>query len=49
LTVFSNWPTAGTPLSYVSCFDFSPNSGFLAIGNDKGNALLYRLNYYDSV
>lgn len=48
LTVFSNWPTAATPLSYVSSFDFSPRSGYLAIGNDKGRVLLYRLNHYPS-
>ena len=42
LTVFSNWPTSRTPLRYVNTFDFSPNSGYLSIGNDKGKALLYR-------
>lgn len=46
-TVFPNWPTSGTPLSYVQCFDFSPSSGYLAIGNDKGKVLLYRLNHYE--
>ena len=45
-TVFSNWPTTGTPLRYVSAIDISPNSGFLAIGNDRGRVLLYRLNHY---
>ncbi|XP_020618605.1 U3 small nucleolar RNA-associated protein 18 homolog, partial [Orbicella faveolata] len=34
LTVFSNWPTSRTPLRYVNAFDFSPNSGYLSIGND---------------
>ncbi|KAL1916838.1 uncharacterized protein VTP21DRAFT_5542 [Calcarisporiella thermophila] len=48
LTVFSNWPTSGTPLSYVNCFEFSPNSGYLGIGNDKGRVLLYRLRHYPS-
>lgn len=42
LTVFSNWPTSRTPLRYVNAFDFSPNSGYLSIGNDRGKALLYR-------
>ncbi|KAJ1673532.1 U3 snoRNP protein [Spiromyces aspiralis] len=45
-TVFSNWPTHNTPLGYVQTFDFSPNSGFLGIGNDKGKVLLFRLKHY---
>lgn len=47
-TVFSNWPTSKTPLGYVYSMDFSPQSKFLAIGNDKGNCLLYQLNHYCS-
>ncbi|KAJ3105561.1 U3 snoRNP protein [Phlyctochytrium planicorne] len=47
LNVFSNWPTANTPLSYVNAVDWSPGGGFLAIGNDKGKALLYRLSAFD--
>ena len=46
LTIFPNWPTSKTPLRYVETFDFSPNSGYLAIGNDRGRALLFRLNQY---
>lgn len=45
-TVFSNWPTGKTPLGYVSSVDFSPESRFVAIGNDKGKCLLYKLNHY---
>ena len=45
-TVFSNWPTSKTPLGYVWSMDFSPESRFLAIGNDKGKCLLYRINHY---
>ncbi|KAG5463635.1 MAG: WD40-repeat-containing domain protein [Olpidium bornovanus] len=48
LTVFQNWPTFQTPLSYVQCFDFSPRSGYIAVGNDKGKVLLYRLLQYRS-
>ncbi|KAF9275235.1 U3 snoRNP protein [Linnemannia elongata] len=48
LKVFPNWPTKGTPLSYVTCLAFSPRSGYFAIGNDKGKVLLYRLNHYPS-
>lgn len=46
LTVFPNWPRPRTPLKYVNTFDFSPNSGYLSIGNSHGKALLYRLNHY---
>jgi len=45
-TVFSNWPTSKTPLSYVWSMDFSPGSKFFAVGNDKGKCLLYRLVHY---
>eukprot|EP00731_Ephydatia_muelleri_P030782 Em0022g296a len=45
-TVFSNWPKKETPLNYVYSCDFSPLSNYLAIGNAKGKALLYRLNHY---
>lgn len=45
-TVFANWPTSKTPLRYVWSMDFSPQSKFLAIGNDKGKCLLYKLNHF---
>jgi len=45
-TVFSNWPTSKTPLKYVWSMDFSPKSRYLAVGNDHGKCLLYRLKYY---
>jgi len=44
--VFANWPTSKTPLNYVQCAAFSPHSGYLAFGNDKGHAMLYRVNHY---
>merc|ERR1711862_87495 len=47
-TVFSNWPTRNTPLGYVFSFDFSLNSKYLAIGNDKGKCLLYELLHFSS-
>lgn len=46
MTVYSNWPTKESPLEYVHDVDFSPNSGYIAIGNAKGRVLLYRLNHY---
>jgi U3 small nucleolar RNA-associated protein 18 len=45
-TVFSNWPTSKTPLKYVWSMDFSPGSKYLAVGNDHGKVLLYRLKHY---
>ena len=44
--VIANWPTAKTPLHFVSATAFSPNSGYICIGNDRGRALLYRLTAY---
>mmetsp|Transcript_21542 Transcript_21542/g.30966 ORF Transcript_21542/g.30966 Transcript_21542/m.30966 type:complete len:91 (+) Transcript_21542:79-351(+) len=46
-SVFSNWPTSKTPLGYVWSMDFSPKSKFMAIGNDQGKCLLYKLNHYN--
>ncbi|OVF09441.1 putative U3 small nucleolar RNA-associated protein [Clavispora lusitaniae] len=45
-TVFSNWPTSGTPLGRVTTTEFSPNGQMLAIGNDVGRITLWRLNHY---
>jgi len=47
-TVFANWPTNKTPLNTVWSMDFSPESKYFAIGNDKGKCLLYHLKHYDS-
>lgn len=46
-TVFSNWPSGKTPLHYVHSLAFSPNCGFMAVGNARGRVLLYRLHHYD--
>ena len=48
-SVFSNWPTSKTPLNYVWSMDFSPQSQFMAIGNDKGKCLLYRFQHYENI
>lgn len=43
LTVFSNFPEFNdTKLHIPWTMDFSVNSGYMAVGNHKGNALLYR-------
>lgn len=46
LTVYSNWPTARANLRRVCSLQFSPNSGYLAVGNDKGDVQLMRLPSY---
>ena len=42
-TLYSNWPTSKTPLSYVFCTAFSRDNRYLALGNARGRVLLYRL------
>ncbi|MBZ3886913.1 U3 small nucleolar RNA-associated protein 18-like protein [Sciurus carolinensis] len=41
-TVFSNFPVTKTNISHVHTMDFSPRSGYFALGNEKGKALMYR-------
>lgn len=43
---FPNWPSSNTPLHYVTASSFSPHCGYIAVGNDRGRVLLYRLNHY---
>ncbi|KAL5544782.1 hypothetical protein UlMin_008566 [Ulmus minor] len=45
-TVFSNWPPQNTTLGYPQCLDFSPGGGYMAIGNNAGKVLLYKLHHY---
>lgn len=45
-SVYSNWPTSGTPLGKVTAVDFSPDNQILAIGNEAGKVTLWRLNHY---
>uniref|UniRef100_A0A8C7AWP8 UTP18 small subunit processome component n=1 Tax=Neovison vison TaxID=452646 RepID=A0A8C7AWP8_NEOVI len=46
-TVFSNFPVIKKKtVSLVHTMDFSPRSGYFALGNEKGKALLYRLHHY---
>lgn len=43
MSVFSNFPEqTDKKLRIPQCMDFSPNSGFFAVGDNKGRALLYR-------
>lgn len=45
-TVFTNWPPPNWNLQYPRCIDFSPGSGFMAMGNAAGRVLLYKLHHY---
>ncbi|KAI5970795.1 UTP18 [Candida margitis] len=45
-SVYSNWPTSGTPLGKVTSVVFSPNNEILAVGNEAGKVTLWRLNHY---
>ncbi|UZJ51256.1 hypothetical protein CBS101457_000576 [Exobasidium rhododendri] len=46
MTVFENWPTAGTPLGRVTSVDFTNSSEYVAIGNSRGKVLLYSLHHF---
>ncbi|XP_038888553.1 U3 small nucleolar RNA-associated protein 18 homolog isoform X1 [Benincasa hispida] len=45
-TIFSNWPPPKKNLQYPSCLDFSPEGGYMAVGNAAGKVLLYKLHHY---
>ncbi len=45
-TVFANWPMDNAHLQFVSSLDVSPSSGYLSVGNHKGQAQLFRLLSY---
>lgn len=46
MTVYNNWPKEQTPLGRVSSFDFSPDGGYLIIGNVRGNVRLFKIHHY---
>uniref|UniRef100_A0A6T9ZHI2 Anaphase-promoting complex subunit 4 WD40 domain-containing protein n=1 Tax=Elphidium margaritaceum TaxID=933848 RepID=A0A6T9ZHI2_9EUKA len=46
--VYSNWPK-DRGLNFVHKATFSPNSGYLAIGNDLGYVKLIRLHFYGAL
>ncbi|GJP50333.1 hypothetical protein CLOM_g9463 [Closterium sp. NIES-68] len=46
-SVFFNWPTERTALQFVHAAEFSPHSGYLAVGNRRGKVLLFRLRHYE--
>lgn len=45
-SVFSNWPTSGTPLGKVTAVAFSSHGEMLAVGNEQGKVRLWSLNHY---
>ncbi|XP_043857324.1 U3 small nucleolar RNA-associated protein 18 homolog [Dromiciops gliroides] len=46
-TVFLNFPMNRIKQIFLTqTLDFSPRSGYFALGNNKGKALLYRLHHY---
>lgn len=45
-SVFSNWPTSGTPLGKVTAVAFSSLGEMLAVGNEQGKVRLWSLNHY---
>lgn len=42
MTVFSNWPKQNSTLGNVLHVAFSPSSGYIAFGNNKFSAKLFR-------
>lgn len=49
LTVYENFPEFhDKKIQIVNGFDFSPNSGFLTLGNNNGKVLLYRLKHFST-
>lgn len=46
MTVYANWPTARANVRRACSLRFSPQGGYFAIGNDKGDVQLMRLPSY---
>ncbi|XP_013402329.1 U3 small nucleolar RNA-associated protein 18 homolog isoform X2 [Lingula anatina] len=46
MTVFSNFPDKADSLRIPLAMDFSLNSGYFAVGNHRGQVLLYRVKHY---
>ncbi|XP_061710976.1 U3 small nucleolar RNA-associated protein 18 homolog [Cydia pomonella] len=44
--IFQNFPTQERDIGLLNGIGFSPNSGYMGVGNDKQRALLYRLKHY---
>lgn len=46
MSVFNNFPVFGTKLGHVTTLNFSPGSGYFALGNKKSTVALYRLKHF---
>jgi len=42
MSVFANFPSKSHELAMVEAVAFSPNSGYMAVGNNIGGARLFR-------
>lgn len=47
MTVFPNFPFVNSDLGRPQTVAFSPNSGYMALGGNKGIAYLFRLKKYE--
>ncbi|VDN60044.1 unnamed protein product [Dracunculus medinensis] len=47
LKVFSNFPSFNNHIGKPTTVDFSPNSGYMAIGDEKNFVNLFKLNYFE--
>lgn len=47
-TTFNNFPPFESKMGKVCSVNFSPNSGYIAIGNTKSTVSLYRLKHYNN-
>lgn len=45
-SVFSNFPNFSTKFGHINVINFSPNSGYIALGNKKSTVSLYRLKHF---
>jgi U3 small nucleolar RNA-associated protein 18 len=47
-TTYANWPNFKSHLMYPFCASFSEDSKYLSVGNEEGQAGLYKIAYYAS-
>jgi U3 small nucleolar RNA-associated protein 18 len=49
MRIVKNWPTEMTPLGYVFSVAVSRDGQYLVVGNDKGKAIMYRLDAFTKI
>ncbi|KAF6039373.1 hypothetical protein EB796_002337 [Bugula neritina] len=47
LSVYQNYPSVVDKMSKPTDLDFSPNSGYFAVGTSKGVVHMYRLQHFN--